>query len=239
MKENYLTDKKYRMFGDMGRYFITREIIEFSKSVSNGKKILDVGAGEAPYRDLFKHCEYHTLDLGVGESEWDYSELTYQASVYDMPIEKNTYDYVLCSQVFEHLAEPKKALKEIYRVLRPGGELFITVPFHQNEHQTPHDYYRYTSFGLDYLLEQSGFVNVEIKRIGGRYTRWAIEAPNLGVFLPKLRRNGKLNWLGVILIPIKIILKALIRLIQIFFLIIEKFDKKQNDTFNWKVKARK
>ena len=239
MRENYLTDKKYRKFGDMARYFVTRAIIEFSESVSDGKKILDVGAGEAPYRDLFKNCEYHTLDLGVGESEWDYSALTYQASVYDMPIENNTYDYVLCSQLFEHLAEPKQAMNEVYRVLKSGGELFLTVPFHQNEHQTPHDYYRFTSFGLNYLLEQSGFLNVEIKRMGGRYTRWAIEVPNLGSFLPKLRRNGKLQWLGVALIPVKIIVKALTLPIQIFFLTIDKFDNKQNDTFNWTVKARK
>jgi SAM-dependent methyltransferase len=239
MKESYLTDKKYSKFGDMGRYFITKAIIEFGAGVGHGTKVLDVGAGEAPYRDIFNNCEYHTLDLGVGESEWDYSELTYKASVYDMPIENNTYDYVLASQLFEHLAEPKEAMKEVYRILKPGGELFITVPFHQNEHQTPHDYYRYTSFGLKYILKESGFENMEIKPMGGRYTRWAIETPNIGSFLPRLRRNGKFYWLGVALIPVKIIMKAFVLLTQVFFLTIDKFDYKQNDTFNWVVKATK
>ena len=239
MKERYLTDKKYRKFGDMGRYFITKAITEFSKNISGKKKILDVGAGEAPYAELFDDHHYHTLDLGVGDSDWDYNELTFKASVYDMPIEDKTYDYVLCSQVLEHLAEPKHAIVEIYRILKPGGEVFLTVPFHQNEHQTPHDYFRYTSYGLKYLFEQAGFDDVQVIRMGGRYTRWAIEIPNLGSFLPRLRQNGKLYWLGIAFLPIKLFVKFIIITLQVFFLTLDNFDKKQNDTFNWIVKAKK
>jgi len=58
-------------------------------------------------------------------------------------------------------------MKEIWRVLKPGGILFFTVPFLWNLHEIPYDEYRYTPFALKRHLTQSGFNEIEIKAMGG------------------------------------------------------------------------
>ena len=75
-------------------------------------------------------------------------------SVTDMaPVPGGSYDTVLCSEVLEHVADPAAALAEIRRVLKPGGQLVLTVPFLGRLHEEPHDYYRFTRHGLRTLLE--------------------------------------------------------------------------------------
>ena len=64
---------------------------------------------------------------------------------------------MICSQVLEHIFTPADFLAEIHRVLRPGGSLLLTTPFVWDEHEQPHDFARYSSFGLHAVLEQAGF----------------------------------------------------------------------------------
>lgn len=77
--------------------------------------------------------------------------------------------------VIEHLPEPREFLAECYRLLRPGGALFITVPFMWEVHEAPHDYYRFTRYGLDFLLEQAGFVDRDIRELTGFWQTWALK----------------------------------------------------------------
>lgn len=48
-------------------------------------------------------------------------------------------------------------MREIHRVLKPGGQLLVTAPFCWDEHEIPYDFARYTSYGLRHLLEKNGF----------------------------------------------------------------------------------
>jgi SAM-dependent methyltransferase len=125
-------------------------------------RVLDVGCGQRPYEALVPAREYVGVDID--------SELTRRLAradvFYDgkvLPFADASFDAVLCSQVLEHVFTPAEFLTEIRRVLRPGGVLLLATPFVWDEHEQPHDFGRYSSFGLRALLERNGFV-VEAQR---------------------------------------------------------------------------
>jgi len=72
------------------------------------------------------------------------------------PFPDQSFDSVVCNKVFEHVFTPDLFLSEIFRVLKPEGQLLLMVPFIWDEHEQPWDYARYTSFGLKSLLENNG-----------------------------------------------------------------------------------
>jgi SAM-dependent methyltransferase len=75
----------------------------------------------------------------------------------------------------EHLKEPSLFLSECYRILKTGGWLFITLPFMWQVHEAPYDFFRYTRFGLGYLLEKNGFVDIEIQESTGFWQMWVLK----------------------------------------------------------------
>jgi SAM-dependent methyltransferase len=128
-------------------------------------EVLDVGCGRKPYRTLIPATHYVGLDLdspvtralGVADAYYDGGRF---------PFPDANFDGVLCSEVLEHVFTPKEFLGEIARVLRPGGRLLLTVPFVWDEHEQPHDFARYTSFGLRAVLERAGFTVDEQRKSG-------------------------------------------------------------------------
>jgi SAM-dependent methyltransferase len=109
-------------------------------------RVLDFGAGSAPYRDLF-HCdEYLTVDIAAGGHP---ATRKVAAVLYDghaLPFPAEHFDFILCSEVLEHVFNLEEVLGELQRVLKPGGYLLVTVPFVWEEHERPYDFARYTSF---------------------------------------------------------------------------------------------
>lgn len=225
---------------DVGRWYITNYVKEISIRISSGSSILDAGAGESVYKKFFNHCDYKAIDLAVGESRWNYENLDYIGPLDDMPIDSETFDAVLCTQVLEHLEWPRESVQEMHRVLKPGGVLYLTVPMAQNEHQAPYDFFRYTSYGLKSLLEKAGFTEIKIKPFGGLMVRWAYELPRIFSIFPSAglgRRN--VEKFGRILLPIKGLLFVVIKILQIIFLWADRFDKEKNDPFGWSCEGLK
>jgi SAM-dependent methyltransferase len=142
------------------RTSIYRFVAEQARLLTIGSRVIDIGAGEAPYRELFADQRYVTLDhadtphSGAVDMDGDADSI---------PAEDGSFDVVLCTQVLEHVAEPLQALQEFRRVLVPGGLLLATVPFLWEEHETPFDYYRYTRYGIEHLVFRAGFDEVEVK----------------------------------------------------------------------------
>lgn len=225
---------------DVGRWFITRFVEDVAKNMATGISILDAGAGESVYKKHFSHCNYKAIDLAVGESRWNYANLDYVGYLHEMPIENEVFDAVLCTQVLEHLEWPRESVKEMHRVLKPGGKLFMTVPMAQDEHQIPYDFFRYTSFGLNSICKHAGFREVHVTPFGGLWVRWAYELPRaLSIFPSAGILSDKPTALGIALLPIKAIALLGIRFFQVIFLLLDKLDSKKNDPFGWSCVAIK
>ena len=219
---------------DTGRWFITKFVADTARTLPAHRRVLDAGAGECTYKQYFRHCEYYAIDLGVGDAEWNYTRLDCIASLERLPLASETFDVVLCTQTLEHLAHPWLSLRELYRVLKIGGKLYVTAPMSHVEHQIPHDFFRYTSFGLNSLLTEAGFSSVQVEPFGGMCTRWAYELPRLLSFFPTLLApNGMLQVLGMLLLPVKAAVLVGIRVIQCGLLLLEQFDTQKNDPFGW------
>jgi len=127
-------------------------------------KVLDVGAGMLVHRKLLQdNCkQYVSLDIAR-----NHPELDIVADAKSMPLNNDEFDTVLCSQVLEHDAQPEMIILEIFRVLKPGGIVIISVPHLSYIHGEPYDFFRFTQYGINYLLEKSGFVICKIISAGG------------------------------------------------------------------------
>ncbi len=227
-------------FQDIGRWYITDFVKSVAASLAKGDAILDAGAGECFYKRFFAHCDYKAIDLAIGESGWNYSNLDYVGALHEMPIEDEKFDAVLCTQVLEHLEWPRESVKEMCRVLKTGGKLYITVPMAQSEHQVPYDFFRYTSYGLKSICEHAGFKTVEVKPFGGYWVRWAYEFPRaIAMFPAPGFREKQINPLGVVLYPVRIATRVLILLLQYLFLFLDRYDQQKDDPFGWSCVATK
>lgn len=131
--------------------------------------VLDVGAGEQPYRRYLKDGEeYVSMDL----SEDRASDIT--GSVLSIPLDDDSFDGIICTEVIEHVDDPQSAIRELLRVSKEGGLLYLTAPMSWGLHYEPHDYFRYTKYGLSSMLEAEGFRVVDIRQIGGVFVMsWA------------------------------------------------------------------
>jgi SAM-dependent methyltransferase len=87
-----------------------------------------------------------------------------------LPFQSSSLSCIISQEVFEHLHSPGAAVGEAHRVLRPGGMLFIQVPFIIGAHSLPHDYWRFTGAGLTELVTGCGFEIVECRPAGGAGT---------------------------------------------------------------------
>jgi SAM-dependent methyltransferase len=135
--------------------------------------VLDVGCGIMPYKEriLKKNStvsSYMGLDFEqslTSEYELGKPELYWKGDV--IPLENSVVDTIIATEVFEHCSKPEDVMIEMLRVLKPGGLLFFTVPFIWNLHVVPYDEYRYTPFSLRRHLTNSGFIDLDLKPLGG------------------------------------------------------------------------
>jgi SAM-dependent methyltransferase len=183
-----------------------QEAVEgFAASLPAGVRVLDAGAGEGQYASLFGRQRYTGVDLAVGDAAWNYSRLDAIADLTALPFRTAAFQAALNIVTIEHLREPGCALAEIARTLAAGGRLLVAAPHEWEVHQAPHDYFRYTRYGLAYLLEKAGFEIVEMRPVGGYFRLLARRLLNGLQFF-----SGGFRWLGFVPAAILLVPPALI-----------------------------
>ena len=147
-------------------YFLTRDIKEALEQYANGQ-FLDLGCGNKPYESIYNPLT--TTQLGCDVIQSDKNRVDVICPATDLKFPDIHFDSVLCTQVLEHVFEHDKMLNEIYRVLKPGGHIILTVPFAWELHEEPYDFFRYTKHALKELFEKTGFKIDYIKANGGKW----------------------------------------------------------------------
>lgn len=133
--------------------------------------VLDIGCGEKPYAYLFRWNYYVGVDLPSNSIQSGVVDA--YASGLALPFASEVFDTVICSEVLEHVPDPGQLFIEARRVLRRGGHLLLTTPQTWGLHEEPHDYFRYTKYGLRELAERAGMTVVRVAPTSGFWVTWA------------------------------------------------------------------
>jgi SAM-dependent methyltransferase len=149
--------------------------------------LLDVGCGKMPYRSYFPNIgRYSGIDKGIPDSIPANSEFV-AGDILSLPFKDEEFEVVLLTQVIEHVPEPLLLLREIHRVLRRNGALILTAPQMGRLHGEPNDFYRFTKYGLSYLLDKQGFAIKHIDTHGGI---WRALGSHLNFYFATLAGKG-------------------------------------------------
>lgn len=114
-------------------------------------RLLDVGCGAKPYAPFFAGnvAEYIGVDVANPAAELE-------GTVEAIPVPDESFDLVLCTQTLEHADDPARAVRELRRVVAPGGRVLLSTHGVQVYHPNPDDLWRWTHAGLERLFRENG-----------------------------------------------------------------------------------
>lgn len=145
------------------RYLLNKQIKKFSSYMKGD--ILDVGSGKSDrYSRLFKFKKYVRLDISPD------CKPDIVADAQNIPLPDKSFDSIISTQGLEHIPNPSKVILEFYRLLKENGCCLITVPFFNEMHEEPHDYWRFTRYSLEMMFKEAGFKIISIEPRGGFFS---------------------------------------------------------------------
>jgi len=156
------------------------------RSLPAGGRILDAGAGMQPYRSDCTHLEYVAHDFamydGKGDGRggqikhWHNNGLDMVSDITAIPAPDASFDAILCTEVLEHVPHPIDALRELARLLKPGGKLIVTAPFVSNTHFSPYHFCTgFNRYFYEKHLSEMGLTVTTISANGSYFTSIAQE----------------------------------------------------------------
>jgi SAM-dependent methyltransferase len=210
--------------------FIRRQALPLMKP---GMRVLDAGSGKLPeqyLRDeiLATGATLHTCDLNFGPG------VDFEADVSAMPFDDGSYDIVLNTQVLEHVKDPGKVCKELARVLKPGGLLFLTTPQSSPLHNLPWNFFNFTNLGLGLLMDAAGLEREKVEPQGGHFALLAFE---LHWTVREIRRS---SLPAPLKLPLRLAAQALFGFaLKLPLLWLDRFDRDPLNTMGWNLVCRK
>ncbi len=201
---------------------LAQHIEEFAHELAGGT-VVDVGCGQSPYREYFAgFMRYLGLDTPGRPDSGSHPDIVGDAIA--LPLHAESVDAVLCTEVIEHVVDPFALVAEAHRVLKPEGALLLSAPFTWHLHDEPHDYWRFTEYGLRVLCERAGF-RVEAVRATNRY---------FGAVL-----QSRAYWLYFVSGRFRPLVKPLVWLLQTVAVMARPLDRNPRMASNYVVLARK
>jgi 2-polyprenyl-3-methyl-5-hydroxy-6-metoxy-1,4-benzoquinol methylase len=191
-------------------------VIRKAAEIPAGASVLDAGAGECQYQKYFAHTKYAAQDFaayhgtaeGLQKEKWNYGKIDYVCDITAIPVPDASFDVVLCTEVLEHVQDPIATVRELTRVLRPGGKLLLSAPLGCGLHQQPHHYYGgFTPYFYREYLSRFGMTVTEMKPLGGLFQHVAQECHRVGRVISASPVNGPdkaildvlMNWMPRVL----------------------------------------
>jgi SAM-dependent methyltransferase len=191
----------YRNVNDEARQHWLRKVLS---SLPQGARILDAGAGELRNQPLCSHLNYVSQDFcqydggvsalndGLQTGRWDTSRIDLVCDITNIPELDASFDFILCSEVLEHVPDPSKVLDEFARLLKVGGKLILTAPFASLVHFSPYHYCSgFSRYWYEYHLPQRGFQIEELTPNGDWFAYFHQELMRVGGMA---RRYGDWSW---------------------------------------------
>jgi SAM-dependent methyltransferase len=177
----------------LGSKLTRQRLAAFLAAHSTDMLTLEVGAKNRPYQ--------HFFPCAIAGDIVFYPSLDVQFDAHALPFAPATFGVILCTEVLEHCINPPVVIGEFYRVLKPGGKLIMTTRFLFPIHDAPHDYFRFTKYGLQSLCRAFNKVAV---------TEEAATVETLGVLLQRLAYQ--VNWkLPLVRLALHLLARALVR----------------------------
>lgn len=208
-------------------YYLMDKAIERAAREHFSGRLIDIGCGVKPYEKML--APYVEAHVGLDRDQPFNlaARVDMVGTAYDIPAEDGDFDCALSTAALEHLAEPEAALRECFRVLRPGGKALYTVPLMWHIHSAPWDYYRFTRYGLEHLFTKVGFNIVKIDALSGFW----VTIGQLSVYYLYRFRRGPLARLPII--------PCVGILVQLMAFALDKVDRAEDWTWMYLVVAEK
>jgi ubiquinone/menaquinone biosynthesis C-methylase UbiE len=237
---NYRFLEKYVLFSE---YEHKKWVANEALKLPNSTKVLDVGAGTCRFRNYFVHCDYKSHDFAKLEKKnmglgTEYGELDYISDILEIPVDRSSFDVILCTHVLEHVPEPVLVIKEFSRILKSGGTLLLTVPQRSGLHQVPYHFYGgYTKYWYKKFLPEFGFDIVSLDPNGGFFKHYGEAGQQFVSFL--FPNHGQRKWMKKAFFPVYVFARvyALVQSILCYYL--DGFDQEKGMTVSYHVKAIK
>lgn len=207
-------------------FLINRINKKIALSLPYKGRVIDLGCGSTPFKDHILGVADEYIGVDWDQTMHDQNNVDVFADLSkEFPFPAQYADTIISFQVLEHLPEPDLFFSECHRVLRGNGSLFITVPFMWHIHEAPYDYFRFTRYGLDYLLKKHRFVDIEIKENTGFWQMWML----------------KFNYYTLRFAPgfMKIFWMPIWFLSQAIAVVLDKLDYRPQETASYTVRAKK